>query len=48
MTEVLVGFKDSTILKLPTNHIFQSAMSTVIVNGYVNSAFVVLVPLYGC
>ena len=48
LAEVLVGFKDSTILNPPTDHIFQSAMSAMIVGVYVSSVSGVLVPLHGC
>jgi len=48
LAEVLVGFKDSMIINPQTDRIFQSAMSVVIVDAYVNSVSVVLLPLHGC
>ena len=46
--EVLVSFKDTTICKLPTDYIFQSAMSVMIVKVYTESVSGLLVPLHGC
>ena len=48
LAEVLVGFKDSTILNPSTDHIFQSAISVVIVDVYVISVSGVQLPLHGC
>jgi len=48
LAEVLVGFKDSMMINPPTDRIFQSAMSVVVVDGYVNSFSGVLLPLHGC
>jgi len=48
LVEVLVGFKESTMLNLPTDHIFQSAMSVMIVDVYVHSVSGALVPLHSC
>ena len=48
LAEVLVGFKDGTILNPPTNHIFKAATSIVIVDVYVMSVSGMLVPLHGC
>jgi len=48
LAEVLVGFKDSTILNPPTGHIFQSAISVMIVAIYVRSVSGEVLPLHGC
>ena len=48
LAEVLVGFEDNIILNLPTDHIFQSAMSVLIVDVYLQSVSGVLVPLHSC
>ena len=48
LAEVLVGFIESTILDPPTDRIFQSAMSALIVDIYVISVSAVLLPLHGC
>jgi len=48
IVEVLVGFHDSAILNPPTDHIFQTAISVLIVDAYVESGSVVLLPLHGC
>ena len=48
LAEVLVGFKDSTICNPPTDCIFQSAMSVMIVGVYVRSVSRALLPLHSC
>jgi len=48
LAEVLVGFKHSIMLNPPTDHIFQSAMSVMIFDAYVQSVSGVLLPLHGC
>jgi len=46
--EVLVSFKDTTIHNPPTDYIFQSAMSVMIVEVYIGSVSGLLAPLHGC
>ena len=48
LAEVLVGFKHSIMLNPPTDHIFQSAMSMMIFDAYVQSVSRMLLPLHGC
>jgi len=48
LVEVLVGFKDNAILNPPTDHIFKTTISAMIVEIYVMSSAGVLLPLHGC
>jgi len=48
LVEVLVGVEESTILNLPTENIFQSAMCALIVDVYVQSVSGMLLPPHGC
>ena len=48
LAEVLVGFEESTMLNLPTDHIFQSAMSVMIFSVYLESVSGEPLPLHGC
>jgi len=48
LAEVLVGLKDSTIINPPTDCIFQSAVSGLILDVYIESVAAVLLPLHGC
>jgi len=48
LADVLVGFEDNMILNLPTDHVFQSAMSVLIIDVYLQSVSGALVPLHSC
>ena len=48
LAEVLVGFEDSAILNPPTDCNFQSSISVLIVDVYLESVSGVLLPLHGC
>jgi len=48
LVEVLVCLKYISILHPPTDHIFQTAMSLMIVYVYVQSVFGLLAPLHSC
>ena len=48
LVEVLVGFEESTILNLPTDHIFQFVICVLIAEAYVQLVSGLLLPLHGC
>jgi len=48
LAELLVGFKGSTIPNPPTDRIFQTAMSVIILDVYLESFSGALIPLHGC
>ena len=48
LAEVLVGSKDSVILNPLPDHFFQSAMSVMIFDIYLDSVSALLSPLHGC
>jgi len=48
LVEVLVCFKDSMVINPQTDCIFQSAMSVVVVDAFLNSVSGALLPLHGC
>jgi len=48
LAEVLVGFKHSTMPNSPTDRIFQTSMSGMIVEVYLESIAGMLYPLHSC